>query len=291
MNIKIVADLHCHTNASDGLLSPSEVVDIAAQKGLSTIAITDHDTISGYSEGKRAASACGIDLITGIEINTDWFGKEQHILGYGFDPDSRDLNMKLNDIRAKRKDRISKIVNKLNEIGLKLSAEEVAEKAKGLSVGRPHVAQAMVNKGYARSVKDAFENYLAIGAKAYVPRYKLKPQEAINIINEAQGIAVLAHPGIQNLYCEIGPWIDIGLKGIEVYHPEHNKENILRYTELARKKGLIITGGSDFHGEKVKPGIRIGDWGVDEAAVAKLKALYTLPKNCRDRSNNYENSL
>lgn len=279
VKMKIVADLHCHTNASDGLLSPVEVIYIAAQKGLSAIAITDHDTISGYSEGKRAALDCGIDLITGIEINTDWFGKEIHILGYGFDPESQDLKIRLNDIRRKRKDRIIKIVNKLNEIGLKLNTEEVASKARGISVGRPHVAQVMVDKGYARSVKDAFENYLAIGAKAYVPRYKLKPEEAINIIDKAGGIAVLAHPGIQDLFCEISPWMEAGLQGIEVYHPEHNKENIIRYSELARKKRLIITGGSDFHGEKVKPGIRIGDWGVDEAAVAKLKALFTLPDN------------
>ncbi|ADY56493.1 PHP domain protein [Syntrophobotulus glycolicus DSM 8271] len=274
MKMNIEADLHCHTNMSDGLMDPAEVVRIAAQKGLSALAITDHDTIQGFAEGKKAALQYNIDFIPGIEINTDWCGREVHILGYGIDPESREFNHKLAVIRDKRKERINKIVEKLRGLGLDISIEEVESKGKGVSIGRPHVAQVLVDRGYARNVKDAFSNYLGIGTQAYVPRYKLKPEEAIAMIRKAKGVAVLAHPGAQGLFWEISRWKDAGLQGIEVYHPEHHEESIEKYTGLAAKMGLVITGGSDFHGESIKPGIGIGDWGVDKITVAGLKELF-----------------
>lgn len=271
MKAKYPADLHCHTSASDGLFSPRELIRLAAARGLKVVGITDHDTIDGWQEAEKAAGKAGITVIKGIEINTDWQGKEVHILGYYLKGGTSFLENNLSELQQKRLVRIKEILEKLKNMGINISLAEVLGKAKGKSVGRPHVAQAMVNGGYARSFPEAFEKYLKIGMPAYVPRYKLDPEEAIAIIREAQGVAVLAHPGTQHLSKEIYTWAEAGLQGIEVCHPEHSNKDTVEYRLIADKMGLISTGGSDYHGPGLHAGAYPGDYGVELVVVEKLK--------------------
>lgn len=270
---KIQADLHCHTTASDGLLKPAAVVELAYNRGMKAIGITDHDTIDGWQEAEKAANNFPIKVIRGIEVNTDWQDREIHILGYLMDEESSSFNNQIADLQEKRIVRIKDILNKLELLGMDITFEEVMQYAKGNSIGRPHVAQAIVNKGYVGDFREAFDSYLRVGASAYVPRYKLTPTEAIKLIRNAQGIAVLAHPGVHLSEKEIKQWIEDGLQGIEVYHPEHSCKDSIRYNNLAERLGLIATGGSDFHGMSIKTGIDIGDWGVGLEVIDRLESL------------------
>lgn len=268
---KYPADLHCHTTASDGLLSPEELIRLAAARGLKVVGITDHDTIDGWQEAQEAAGKAGINIIKGIEINTDWQGKEVHILGYCLKEGTSFLQNKLSDLQQKRLVRIKEILEKLKVLSINISLDEVLSMAKGKSVGRPHVAQAMVNRGYVQTFREAFERYLKIGRPAYVPRYKLEPEEAIAIIREAGGVAVLAHPGTQRLTEEISGWVKAGLGGIEVYHPEHSSTDTAEYRLIADRMGLISTGGSDYHGPGLHTSADPGDCGVELNVVHQLK--------------------
>lgn len=272
-NSRFEADLHCHTTASDGLLTPTEIVELASSKGMKAIGITDHDTIDGWQEAERAAEKQTIKVIKGIEINTDWQQREIHILGYLLDDKSISFNKKIYELQHQRIIRIQEILSKLERLGMSITFEEVMEYAKGKAIGRPHVAHAMVKKGYVKDFREVFDSYLKAGGKAYVPRYKLTPTEAISIIREAQGVAVLAHPGSQQIEKEIRQWKDEGLQGIEVSHPDHSSEDSARYSELSEKLGLITTGGSDFHGKSLKPGIEIGNWGVSLEVVEQLERV------------------
>lgn len=264
------ADLHCHTTASDGLMSPGDLIRLAAEKGLRAIAVTDHDTTLGWTEAEEAAKQARLMLLKGIEINTDWEGKEVHILGYGMDDQDSTLKLRLADLQEKRVARIKKIIHKLDAIGYHITFPEVMLFVKGQSAGRPHVAQVMLKKGFVTSVKEAFDKYLRIGAPAYVPRYKLTPVQAIQIIREAGGVAVIAHPGAQCLEKEINEWVKAGLQGIEVIHPDHSFADNIRYGMLAEQLDLIATGGSDYHGPGIKHDINLGDFGVDIEVVERI---------------------
>jgi predicted metal-dependent phosphoesterase TrpH len=264
------ADLHCHTSASDGSLSPAATVKLACEIGLKCLAITDHDTIEGWPEADQAAKKRGIFLLKGIEINTDWDNKEIHILGYGMRDQDPDFLDELHTLQEKRLLRIEKILGKLRQLGVEISPAEVKQYAQGESVGRPHVAQAMIRKGAVSSIQDAFDRYLKIGAPAYVPRYKLTPVEAIHIIRQAGGVAVLAHPGASGADADIDKWVEAGLEGIEVYHPDHSLDDNIRYGRLAESLGLLATGGSDYHGPRIKPDIELGQWGVGLEVVARI---------------------
>ncbi len=273
---KYDADLHCHTSASDGESTPEEVVLLAAETGLKALAITDHDTVSGLEDAEKKARQLGIILVKGIEINTDGDGKEVHVLGLSMDEKKPYLKKKLVELQGKRIIRINEILEKLKKLRVDISYQEVLIYAKGESVGRPHVAQAMVKHGYVASFKEAFDRYLKIGSPAYVPRKKITPVLAIEIIREAGGVAVLAHPGDRILDSEIKLWINEGLQGIEVNHPDHSKQEIMKYTRITEKMKLIATGGSDYHGSGIKPGIKLGGWGVgleviDQIEKAKAK--------------------
>ncbi|HHV63949.1 MAG TPA: PHP domain-containing protein [Peptococcaceae bacterium] len=270
---KYKADLHCHTTASDGILTPAEIVRLADERGLRALAITDHDTIEGWVEAEKFASQVGLRLIKGLEINTDWKGKEIHILGYGPGKEKGSLERFLEELRRKRVDRIEEILAKLSRLNIHLSLTEVKQYAKGQSIGRPHVVQAMMAKGYVSTYQEGFEKYLKIGAPAYVPRAKLTPTEAISIIREAGGVAVLAHPGNNVSQEEIQKWIEDGLQGIEISHPDHTPNQKKKYERLAFRNGLLATGGSDYHGPRVKPGVELGDWGVDLELVDQLEQL------------------
>ncbi len=265
------ADLHCHTTASDGMLTPTEIVEMASSKGMKAIGITDHDTIGGWEEAEKAAETLTIKVIKGIEINTDWQNREIHILGYLLDDESSSFNQQILEIQQKRIKRIEEILSKLERLRMNITFEDVMEHAKGKAIGRPHVAQAMVKKGYAKDFREVFDSFLRIGGPAYVPRYKLTPTEAIGIIRQAKGVAVLAHPGVHQIEKEIRQWKENGLQGIEVNHPDHSYEDCIRYSKLAEKLGIIATGGSDFHGKSLNPGIEIGNWGVSLEVVNQLE--------------------
>jgi len=256
------ADLHCHTTASDGVMTPEEVVILAESIGLKALAVTDHDTINGWDEAEKKARQTGVYILRGIEINTDGKEKEVHILGYGLKRENPFLKEKLNELQEKRVVRTKEILDKLAKMGMELPYQEVLKYAKGESVGRPHIAQAMIGYGYADNFKEAFGKYLKMGSPAYIPRRKVTPSVAIQIIREAGGVAVLAHPGNRISEEEIRQWIEQGLQGIEVSHPDHSPQDTKRYKNMARKFQLIATGGSDFHGPGIKSGIHLGEWGV-----------------------------
>ena len=253
-------DLHVHTTASDGTMSPKQIVSYAKQKGLIAIGITDHDTISGIEEAQKEGKLLGIEVIPGIEISTEFNG-EMHLLGY-YIKETFQLIKKLNGIRDKREIRNVKIISKLNERGIDVSLEEVKEIAKGESIGRPHIAMVLMQKGYVDSVRTAFDKYLGKGKIAYVDREKVSPEEGIKIILEAGGLPVLAHPKYLNLS---GAELDIllvklkeyGLVGIEAYYSMNTKNETGIYLRVAIKHGLAVTGGTDFHGNN-KPEIDIG---------------------------------
>ncbi|MGB9840749.1 PHP domain-containing protein [Thermovenabulum sp.] len=243
-------DLHIHTNFSDGKLTPEEIVDKAIEFKLKAIAITDHDTVDGIKFAMdKARFYPFLEVVPGIEINTDFEEEEIHILGYYIDYQKPFLQEKLRELQKKRENRIQDMVEKLNKLNIDIKIEEVEKEAEGPSIGRPHVARVLVKKGYVSSVEEAFSLFLDRGKPAYVPRYKLSPEEAIELIKKSGGIPVLAHPGLIKSNEIIIKIIFKGIQGIEVYHKEHNEEAVRFFMELARKHNLLMTGGSDCHGD------------------------------------------
>jgi|YelNatPaOPRAMG01_1025707.scaffolds.fasta_scaffold07505_7 predicted metal-dependent phosphoesterase TrpH len=263
------ADLHIHSSFSDGEWSPKEIVLTASKLGLSAIAITDHDTIAGIKEAEMIASTAGVEIIPAVEINTDYNEREIHILGYYLDINSPALVEGLKRQREARLKRNEEIVDKLNKLGLKISFEEVLGLAGGESLGRPHIAQALVNRGYAQCKEEAFAKWLKRGSPAYVPRRSISWQEAIKLINQASGIAVLAHPGKSYVDYLIPHIVKEGLQGIEVRHPSHTPEDSERYKQICRDLCLLATGGSDAHSFKDIP--LIEQFKVPLEYVEKLK--------------------
>lgn len=243
-----LADLHTHTSASDGALTPSEVVRAAAEAGLTAVAITDHDTMEGVEEALSAGDRIGIEVIGGIEISTIGpGGVEVHMLGYYLDRNFPSLHELLKHLRESRFDRGRKIVEALNGIGVGVRLERVMEIARGGAVGRPHVARALVEMGAAATIDSAFGKYLVEGAPAFVPRFKVEPAQAVGIIREAGGIAVCAHVAKLNRDELLLELAGEGMRGIEVYHPDHPSVGVRYYNKFAAKHGLIATGGSDAH--------------------------------------------
>jgi predicted metal-dependent phosphoesterase TrpH len=267
------ADLHCHTTASDGLLTPGELVKLASRTGLKAIAITDHDTISGWSEAKDVGSKFDMVILRGLELNTVWDNKEVHILGYQMDSKSKIMRGRLLELQQSRYNRIKEILYRLEQIDIKVPIEDVLEYAQGESVGRPHVAQALVKHRYVNDNQEAFVRYIGLGAPAYVPRFKLDTVEGIRFIRESKGVAVLAHPGLQGLEEGIiASWVNEGLQGLEIIHSDHNSIDQEFYGKIALKYDLIMTGGSDYHGDN-KPNVPLGKWGVSLDVVWQIKGL------------------
>lgn len=273
------ADLHCHTTASDGLLSPTELVRLAAKLGLKGIGITDHDTIQGWKEAEEAGEYYQVRILKGIELNTRWHGKEVHILGYEVDSSSNYFTDKLRDLRKARVKRLVEILDRFQDLGINISVDEVQQFAQGESIGRPHIAQALIERGFVKTIREGFDRYIGMGAPAYVPRYKLTPEEGIHLIRAAHGVAVLAHPGVHQLEEGIPAWVKVGLQGIEVLHPEHNSDDNKKYFEIAQEYCLLTTGGSDFHGEARKPGVNLGGWGVPIEVIQQIMNLAQSAKN------------
>jgi len=246
-------DLHTHSTASDGKLTPAELMRHAKAVGIEVIALTDHDTLSGLEEASEEAARVGIEFIPGIEISAENNPGTLHMLGYFVDPSDTELEETLLWLRGGRDERNHIILAKLAELGCPLEWEEVAALAGGESMGRPHIAAAMVNRGYVATFKDAFDRYLGKGAKAYTDRVKMTPEIAIDRIRSAGGLPVLAHPQTLSLKDEdltelVGRLSAMGLAGIEVYYYSHSDEETALYVSLAGQYGLLVTGGTDFHG-------------------------------------------
>jgi len=273
-------DLHIHTTESDGSLTPSQVVHYAKEKGLKAIAITDHDTIHGNEEAIKEGISEGVEVIPGVEISVDYSPGTMHMLGYFITTEDPILNEKLTLLQDSRADRNPRIIEKLNKLGLSLTYDEVVQVSEGGQVGRPHMAQVLMEKGYIKSIKEAFDKYLGKGAPAYLDKFRLGAVEAITMITDAGGIPVLAHPS--TLYCKSSDELDAlvkklvnqGLQGLEVYYSEHDERKTSSYKLLAKRYNLAITGGSDFHGKNIK-GIDLG------TGRGKLKIPYTVLENLK----------
>ena len=274
----IKADLHMHSTASDGMYAPDELMKRAAARGFTHVALTDHDSMAGIPLARRAAKALGMTLIHGVELSCG-AQKEIHVLGYGFDPENQALQAFCQERVAQREQRSAAMAEKLAGLGKPIDMARVREMARGV-MGRPHIARAMVEAGHVLSVSEAFDRYLKPGKPAYVPKEDVRVSEAVRLIGQAGGIAVLAHPmelkmGDAMLESLIGEWKGEGLAGVEVYHPsaQNNHASFLRH--LAQREQLLITGGSDFHGETVRKteiGEGLDRWQTMESDVQALLA-------------------
>jgi len=277
-------DLHLHTTASDGVMSPSEIVRYAKTKGLKAIAITDHDTIEGLEEGLSEGERIGFEVIPGIEISAEHSPGSMHLLGYLFAIDHPLLKERLAYLQKARAERNPKIVKKLNQLGIEVTYEEVVKVSGGGQVGRPHFAQVLLDKGYVRSFQEAFDRFLKKGAPAYVEKFRFSSSEALHFIKEACGVAALAHPKTLGLngYSELESFllqlVEDGLRGLEVYYPEHSALDVARYKTLAERCGLVITGGTDYHGLEgngLDIGVGRGEMRLPYSMVVELKSVQT----------------
>lgn len=242
-------DLHTHSNHSDGVHAPSVLVDLAKWKGISAISLCDHDSLEGYDELEEVSRREGVEIITGVELSCEYTGRDLHVLGYGVDRRNAPLQDLLKDFRATRQRRGEQIVEKLAEQGIHLDIQNVLARAAGGALGRPHIAAALVEAGYVSDHPQAFARYIGEGCPAYVEKYKMLPDDAVAAIHAAGGLAFVAHPGY---YLEderaFRALLERGFDGVEVYHPHHQPPVVTRLLSLAREFGLLISGGSDFHG-------------------------------------------
>ena len=247
-------DLHTHSTSSDGSLTPAQLVDLAATVRLDAVALTDHDTLDGISEARAAADRRGIELIPGVELSLAWDRGGMHMLVLWLEPTSGPLQDRLAELQVARNGRNAKIVERLNELGLELTLEEIESEAGEGSVGRPHFAAVMVRKGYVPDIKTAFDEYLANGRPAYMPRYRLQPEEAIDLARQSGGVPILAHAhtlGLDNQH-EVEELLErlvaAGLVGIECHYGSYDQAERAGYVAMASRFGLLPSGGSDFHG-------------------------------------------
>ncbi|HEV7389065.1 MAG TPA: PHP domain-containing protein [Gemmatimonadaceae bacterium] len=253
-------DLHTHSTASDGVLSPERVIEAAERCGLAAIALTDHDTINGIPAARAAAGSSGLRVIAGVELSAFQDDQEIHLLALHLSRLDR-LEKRLGELRTLRHARAAQIVEKLNSLGVELSLDEVLRQSNGGAVGRPHVARAMIARGFANDFRDAFARFLGNGGSAFVPKAKLSIEDAIRIAHEAGGLAILAHPGDGGRRERLELMVAAGLDGVEVKHPSHSSEDVKRLQALADFFGLVQSGGSDWHGATDGPR-RLGNMNV-----------------------------
>ncbi len=267
-------DLHIHTTASDGHLSPSEMVNRSAELGMTTIAITDHDSIEGVEEAMAAAVQFPqLRVIPGVEMGADVPDGEMHVLGYFVDCRSGEFCTELDKLRNSRTARGQQMVTKLTDLGIKLDWKQVEKLADGASIGRPHIAQGLLDQGYISTIQEAFDKYIGDNGSAYVERKKLGPLETVGLISKTGGLPVLAHPAdTEDLESMVQELKQAGLVGIEVYYKQYRHNTINRLKAVADKYGLICTGGSDYHGFE-DSGNEIGRCDVPQNSVDRLVDL------------------
>ena len=273
----MIADLHMHTTASDGRFSPLQVIKQALEAGLSTIAITDHDTVDGLLQlAELDESTPNLTIIPGIEFSTDLPEHEVHILGYFIDIYNKELRSQLDILVADRHHRTKQIIVKLNQLGYLITYERVLELAQSATaIGRPHIAKALVEKNYCSSISEVFTTLLDKNGPAYVPHHKLTPKQVIELIKKTGGLPVLAHPGLvgnDNIVTQV---IKEGIVGLEVYHPKHDEMQIEKYQCMARQHNLLITGGSDFHGIPGRFPEKLGIFTIPATLVEKFQKSLT----------------
>ena len=268
-------DLHVHTTVSDGRFSPEEIINKAAKLGIGTIAICDHDNTGGVVPAMQAAAAFAqLRLIPGVEISTYAPGSEVHVLGYFIDINDSRLKNALADSRNSRLGRAKAMIAKLNQLNIAIDWQQVKEIAGDSTVGRPHIARAMLKKGYIKTFNEAFDEYIGLNGPAYVERHKLTPAQAVTLVKEAKGLPVLAHPFTvdkpQALIVELKA---AGLAGIEVYYSNYSADKRNELARIATEYSLIATGGSDYHGIDESTETMLGDAGVPAQCAQKLLAL------------------
>lgn len=275
-----LVDLHTHSTASDGTLTPSQLVTAAKEQGLKAIALTDHDTITGLEEALAKGREVDLEVIPGVEISVDHAGGELHLLGYFLDLSCPQLHDTLARLQSYREERNPQMIAKLQAKGFDITMEEVKAMAGGKVVGRPHMAAVLVAKGYVVNMTEAFNKYLASGCPAYVEKQRLSPEEGINLVLQAKGIPVLAHPkylpekNLPDLEALVVRLKGLGLKGIEVHYTSHGRAEQEAYGQLADQYQLVVTGGTDFHGANkpdIQLGIGMGTLRVPYSIVEKMK--------------------
>ncbi len=267
-------DLHAHTLFSDGALTPEAVVARAVERSLAALAITDHDSVEGVARA-RAAAGSALELVPGIEVSSTLDGVDLHILGYYLDPDDAGLEASLARFREERLRRALEMVDRLRALGAGVDPDVVIELAGPGVVGRPHVAEALVRAGHVETVDDAFRRYIGAHGAAFVPRPAFRPEEAIAVVHRAGGVSVLAHPGPGLTDRVVEQLAEAGLRGVEVWHPQHGATSVRRYRALARRLDLLETGGSDFHGWP--RGTELGELPVPASVLGPLKQAAGVP--------------
>ncbi len=274
-------DLHVHTTASDGILTPQQIISKAYEIKLTGLAISDHDTVDGLpvAVDYLNINEIKLDFIPAIEMNTELDGYEIHILGYYIDFTNQNLDRHLTQIKEARMERAEKMVEKLRNMGMMIDLARVQEIAIGDLIARPHIARALMEKGYVPSEREAFNKYIGKGRPAYVPRYKFEPETALALIRESGGVSILAHPGLLKNDNMIDVLIEMGVEGLEVYYPEHSRGLISKYLELCGERNLLVTGGSDFHGSsRNSQSFELGSCGASFDLVNQLKGYINRKK-------------
>lgn len=263
-------DLHSHTNYSDGFNTPLELIDKAKTKGIDVLSITDHDNLAAIEQAAEYGKEVGIEIIPGVEISSDIMDREIHILGYFVEPGNFELERYLEFFRAERLKRADRIVKKLNLIGISLKLDDVLKIAKDSAVGRPHIAQAMVEGGFTNSYFEAFNKYIGNGCIAYEKKVHVSPRSAFKIISDSGGLSFIAHPGImpEHILKEL---IESGVDGIEVVHPSHNAQLVKFYRGIVNEYFLLESGGSDYHGGKREDDNNFGKYYVSLSVVDAMR--------------------
>jgi predicted metal-dependent phosphoesterase TrpH len=264
-------DLHMHTHYSDGVLSPTELVRRAKQAGLSIISITDHDNADGIDEAKQEGMALGVEVIPGMELSASVGDQDIHILGFFFDHQDQRLRDYLAIFRAERVRRAERIVGKLNDLKIPLTIEAVMDRAGTGSVGRPHIAAALVEGGLTGTYHEAFLKYIGFGKPAYEKKYQISPRDAVELISSAGGLSFVAHPGPsidEKLLLDL---IKAGVDGIEVVHPAHSPELMAYYNGITSEYYLLASGGSDFHGGRKNDHEVLGRYVVTEKHIDMMR--------------------
>jgi hypothetical protein len=264
-------DLHTHTTASDGLLGPEQLIGLARTAEVGILAVADHDSTDAVDRAMAAGEAAGIEVLPAMELNTDVPGTEVHVLGYLLDHRVSWLQALLRRLRDGRLHRAERMVEKLSALGAPITMERVLAFSGGGAVGRPHVARALVEAGWVRETAEAFNRFIGRNGPAYVERLKVTPGEAVQIIRRAGGVPVLAHPGWLGDDAAVESLLGDGLEGIEAYHPDHTPEMVERYLAVARRHGLLVTGGTDFHGADLATRVPLGSQYVPPEAPQRLR--------------------